>query len=253
MPTSPASSADRSRRPRGHRRPPPLLPRASRRGTPTQPARRSAPEQGNRPGDPGAVPVSPSGVEGSPSAASGSTSTPARRATSPVLPVQVVDQPRLAPSEPFPLVVRQRRQSVDEDAPPRHVHHGAGIDAAAGTPGEADAPLEQRGLRRMEPVPVRADGCPAGRTDPPVTDGDRLPGPDVAPRRPAAGCSSHRHAAHSSPRQALGALLRPVAALTPPRTTPPRQAAARPRRRRPAHGSAAAGPGPGTGRGPGRG
>lgn len=112
--------------------------------------------------------------------------------------VEILDQPRLAPLKLLLLITGQRCQGINKYPPPGNVHHRAGVDPAARTPGEPDAPFEHGGRRRMEAISVRADSRTAGRTNLPISIRDRLPGPDLEPSLPLAGCSSHRHTEHSS-------------------------------------------------------
>ncbi len=119
------------------------------------------------------------------------------------LTLQEIDQPRFRTCKPFPLLREQRSEGVDEDLLPGDVHHVAGVDPAAGTPGESDAPLEHGGLGGMATVLVGADGRSAGGADSSVSLGDRVPGPDFEPALPPGRCSSSRHAEHSLPRRVV--------------------------------------------------
>lgn len=74
------------------------------------------------------------------------------------LAVQEPDQPCLRTCKPLPLFARKRSKDIDQNSLSRNMRHVAGVDPAAGTPGESDAPLEHGGLWRMESVLVRADG-----------------------------------------------------------------------------------------------
>lgn len=128
--------------------------------------------------------------------------------------VQELDHSRLRTQKPFSLLKRKRREEVDQDSLPRDVHHVAGVDPASGTPGESDAPLEHRGLGRMEAILVRTDGRSADGADASIAVGNRVPAPDLSPMLPPGRCSSSRHAEHSraqrSAQRSLRTRLRPT-------------------------------------------
>lgn len=124
------------------------------------------------------------------------------------LAVQELDQSCLRTQNPFSLLRRKRREEVGQDSLPRDIHHVAGVDPASGTPGESDAPLEHRGVGRMEAVQVRTDGRSAGDADVSIAVGNRVPVPDLSPMLSPGRCSSSRHTEHSRPQRSAQHSLR---------------------------------------------
>ncbi|MFD0403755.1 ISL3 family transposase [Kitasatospora sp. NPDC127116] len=124
------------------------------------------------------------------------------------LTVQELDQSRFRTKKPFPLLLGKRSERVDQHSLPRDVHHVAGVDPAAGTPGESDAALEHGGLGRVEAVLVRADRRSTVGTLSPIAVGHRLPAPDLPPMLPSGPCSSSRHAEHDLSQRVVRRTLR---------------------------------------------
>lgn len=124
------------------------------------------------------------------------------------LTVQKVNQPRFRTQEPPPLLTRERSEGVDQNPLPGDVHHVAGVDPAARTPGEPDAALEHGGLGWMEAVLIRADRRSAGGTDSSIAVGNRVPGPDLPPVLSPSRCSSSRHAGILPHSESLGMAIR---------------------------------------------
>jgi hypothetical protein len=121
---------------------------------------------------------------------------------------EVLHQLALAAPELFPPVGRKVGQGVHQGLVPWDVHHRGRVDSAPRAPGEPDAALEQRRLRRMEPVPVAADRCPARGACAPVAVGSRLPPRDLGPLALATMRSSSPHARHSLTRTPAPVWLR---------------------------------------------